>query len=232
MKDYFSDMKQEYEEFTGVRHVPARSSFYITVIRRAIDIIGSLTALVLLSPVLIIVAIITLLDVGFPIIFKQVRIGLEGQPFIIYKFRNMIFECDENGELLKPDERVTRIGKIIRKMSLDELPQLFNILKGDMSFIGPRPLTPIYLHLYSDEQFKRHSVKPGLECPTYNRQDHVWTWEERFESDVWYVEHCSFRVDVHQFIRLVQMVFDKKSTKSRAELLMGRWNPEESDNNK
>lgn len=229
MKDHFADIKQEYQDILYAKRIPIKKSFYITVVRRVIDIIGSLTGIILLSPIMLIVAVATAIDVGFPIIFKQVRIGLGGKPFVIVKFRNLTFECDQNGELLPPCERVTRFGKLVRKTSLDELPQLFNILKGDMSFIGPRPLRPRYLPLYNDEQFKRHIVKPGFECPTYKKQDHVWTWEERFESDVWYAKHCSFRVDVHQFIRLIQMVFDSKNNQIRSDIAMGAWNPEKTN---
>lgn len=229
MKNHFADIKQEYQNVLNARRIPVRKSFYITVVRRLIDIIGSLTGIVLLSPIILIVSVATAIDVGFPIFFKQVRIGLGGKPFIIYKFRNMTFACDQNGELLPPSERVTRFGKFIRKTSLDELPQLFNILKGDMSFLGPRPLLTAYLLQYNDEQFKRHTVRPGFECPTYNKQDHVWTWEERFESDVWYAEHCSFKVDVHQFIRLAQMVFDSKNNQTRSDVAMGFWKQEEKE---
>lgn len=231
MQNHFEDIKKEYNDALNVRKISARKNFYITVVRRAIDIIGSLVGIILLSPIILIVAIATAIDVGCPVIFKQVRIGLGGKPFVIYKFRNMTFAYDKNGKLLPPDQRVTKFGKIIRKTSLDELPQLFNILKGDMSFIGPRPLLPGYLLKYSDKQFKRHTVKPGLECPTYNKQDHVWTWEERFESDVWYAEHCCFSVDVHQFIRLFQMVFDSKNNKTRSDATMGFWNQEALDEN-
>ena len=223
MNNHFADIRQEYQNAVNVRTIPAKKSFYITVIRRAVDIIGSLMGIILLSPIILIVAVATAIDVGFPIIFKQVRIGLGGKPFIIYKFRNLTFECDENGNLLPPTQRVTRFGKIVRKASLDELPQLYNILKGDMSFIGPRPLLPMYLLQYNDEQFKRHIVKPGFECPTYKKNDHVWTWEERFESDVWYAEHCSLKVDIHQFFRLIQMVFDSKNNETRSNVTMSAW---------
>ncbi|MDO4811177.1 MAG: sugar transferase [Eubacteriales bacterium] len=226
MNSHFADIKQEYQNALNTRRIPARKSFYITVVRRLVDIIGSLTGIIVFSPIMLITAIVTAIDVGFPIIFKQVRIGLGGKPFVIYKFRNMTYECDGDGNLLPPDQRLTRFGKIIRKTSLDELPQLFNILKGDMSFIGPRPLLTGYLLSYNDRQFRRHIVKPGFECPTYTKKDHVWTWEERFESDVWYAEHCSLKVDVHQFFRLFQMVFDAKNNQTRSGAAMGFWNPE------
>ena len=163
-----------------------------------------------------IIAVITFFDVGAPVIFKQTRIGKDCKPFTIVKFKNMTDERDENGELLLAEYRVTKIGKKIRQTSLDELPQLFLILKGDMSIIGPRPLLPEYLCRYDSRQIMRHAVRPGLECPTYFPMDHVWSWEEQFENDVWYVENCSLKVDIHLCFRVIQMVFDRKGSKTRA----------------
>lgn len=209
------------------RTVELKHSFYIDVVKRALDIIIVLCASVVAVPVLLIVALITLFDVGSPVLFKQVRIGRGGKPFVIYKFRNMTNERDENGNLLPPEQRVTKLGKIIRATSMDELPQLYNILKGDMSIIGPRPLLPEYLPRYTEEHMRRHSVRPGLECPMYEKLDHFWSWDEQFGNDVWYVDHCSLKVDIHQCFRIVQMVLDRKDNKVRGDATRTVYREEE-----
>lgn len=207
-KEYVLDAKR-----AGVK---VRDTFYTRYVKRALDIIIAMMGLAIALPIMAIVALITFFDVGFPILFKQVRIGKNCKPFTIMKFKNMTDERDENNELLLAEYRVTKIGKKIRGASLDELPQLFLILKGDMSLIGPRPLLPQYLYRYNERQLMRHALRPGLECPTYHRLNHLWTWEEQFENDVWYVENCSFKVDARLFFRIFQMVFDRKGSKIRA----------------
>lgn len=158
----------------------------------------------------------TYLDVGLPIFFRQERVGKNGRIFSIIKFRNMRDTVDERGELLPPMYRVTRFGHLIRKTSLDELLNFWNILKGDMSFIGPRPLVPEYTERYNVRHKQRLSVRPGLECPPRELTDHVWTWQEQFENDIWYVEHISFLTDCRQIIRLLQFAFNKKCADARA----------------
>ena len=196
--------------------VYVKDTFYTRHGKRILDIVISSIALVFALPLMGIISLITLFDVGWPVIFRQTRIGRDCKPFTIIKFKNMTDERDENGELLLAEYRVTKIGKIIRRTSLDELPQLFLILKGDMSLIGPRPLLPEYLCRYDDRQIMRHAVRPGLECPTYRPMDRMWTWEEQFENDVWYVENCSLKVDIHLCFRVIAMVFDRKGSKVRA----------------
>ena len=203
--------------------VHVRDTFYTRYGKRILDIVICSFGLVIALPVMGIIALITLFDVGRPVLFRQTRIGKDCKPFTIIKFKNMTDERDENGELLLAEYRVTKIGKKIRQTSLDELPQLFLILKGDMSLIGPRPLLPDYLCRYDARQLMRHAVRPGLECPTYAPLDHVWTWEEQFENDVWYVENCSLRVDIHLCFRVVQMVFDRKGSQTRAEANRGAF---------
>lgn len=196
--------------------VEVRDTFYTRYGKRILDIVICSIGLIFALPIMGIIAVITFFDVGAPVIFKQTRIGKDCKPFTIVKFKNMTNERDENGELLLAEYRVTKIGKKIRQTSLDELPQLFLILKGDMSIIGPRPLLPEYLCRYDSRQIMRHAVRPGLECPTYFPMDHVWSWEEQFENDVWYVENCSLKVDIHLCFRVIQMVFDRKGSKTRA----------------
>lgn len=191
-----------------------RKTFYTVFLKRFFDIFFSLIGIVIALPLFVIFHIAVLIDVGFPIIFKQVRIGVGCRPFVLYKYRNMTNETDENGVLLPGEKRITKFGKIFRATSLDEIPQLFNILKGDMSFIGPRPLPDYYLPLYSKKHLARHNVKPGLECPQWKKIDHFRTWPEQFDNDVWYAEHCSLWVDIVMIFKLVAMVFAKNPDKA------------------
>ena len=176
---------------------PVRPSetIYARYVKRLVDILLSGIALIVTLPLNLIIGIVTVFDVGFPIFFKQERIGRDGKPFTIIKFRNMRNTCDERGELLPPDQRVTTFGRFVRKTSLDELLNFWSIFKGDMSIIGPRPLVPEYTHRYSDRHRMRLAVRPGLECPPRMIGHHVWTWQEQFENDVWYVENVSFKTD-------------------------------------
>ncbi len=207
---------EEYILNAAVAGVKVRDTFYTRHGKRILDVIISLLCIAIALPLMGAVAVITFFDVGRPVLFRQTRIGKGCKPFTIIKFKNMTDERDENGQLLLAEYRVTRIGKKIRQTSLDELPQLFLILKGDMSLIGPRPLLPEYLYRYDARQVMRHAVRPGLECPTYHPMDHAWSWEEQFENDVWYVENCSLKLDIHLCFRVIQMVFDGKNNKNRA----------------
>ena len=180
---------------------------YQTCIKRLLDIIISLTALILLSPILIIVAILVRCKLGSPVIFHQDRPGYHEKVFKLCKFRSMTDERDENGELLADEKRLTSFGKKLRETSLDELPELWNILKGDMSIVGPRPLLVKYLPLYNDFQRQRHNVKPGLTgWAQVNGRNSV-SWEKRFEMDVYYVEHISFLLDVKILFQTIAVVF-------------------------
>ncbi|MGV3540920.1 MAG: sugar transferase [Rufibacter sp.] len=164
--------------------------------KRFLDLALAGTALLLLWPLMLAVAL--LLWVGFKgnILFRQQRPGLRGQPFTFYKFVTMTQARDLHGNLLPDAQRLTALGKFIRKTSLDELPQLFNVLKGDMSLVGPRPLLMDYLPLYNAEQARRHHVKPGITGWAQVNGRNLLTWEEKFTFDLWYVEHVSFKVDV------------------------------------
>jgi len=152
--------------------------------------------IILFLPLYLIISLLILLKMGSPILFRQKRPGKDGKIFEIYKFRTMTNETDEKGELLPDEERLTCIGKFIRSTSLDELPQLFNVLRGDMSFVGPRPLLVEYLPLYNERQKKRHLVKPGITGWAQVNGRNAISWEEKFEYDVWYVEHHSFWLDM------------------------------------
>lgn len=168
----------------------------IFVIKSFFDKILALILIVISSPILLIVALVIRFKIGKPILFRQDRPGLNGAIFEIYKFRTMNNKTNINGELLSDEERLLGVGRTIRVMSLDELPQLFNILKGDMSFIGPRPLLVEYLPLYSIKQHKRHDVKPGITGWAQVNGRNAISWEKKFEYDIWYTEHQTFWLDM------------------------------------
>jgi len=165
--------------------------------KRLFDIMVSFTALLLLAPVLLAVALAVRIKLGGPVLFKQVRPGLRGRLFTIYKFRTMLSRThDEQGRALSDEQRLTRFGCLLRSTSLDELPELFNVLTGHMSLVGPRPLMTKYLDRYTPEQNRRHDVKPGLTGWAQINGRNNLTWEQKFEYDVWYVDHQSFALDL------------------------------------
>ena len=164
--------------------------------KRIFDLIFALIALIILSPVLILTAIFVRIFIGSPILFTQQRPGYKGRLFHIYKFRSMTNRFARDGSLLPDAERLTRFGRILRSLSLDELPELFNILRGEMSFVGPRPLLMDYLPLYSPEQMRRHDVMPGLTGWAQVNGRNAIDWPSRFRMDVWYVDNWSFWLDI------------------------------------
>ncbi|MFE0441025.1 sugar transferase [Aerococcus sp. NPDC058936] len=186
------------------------NSVYTRYIKRFLDILISLVAIIVLSPVLIIVAILVRIKLGSPILFRQQRPGMNEKVFDMMKFRSMTDETDAEGNLLPDDVRLTTFGKKLRATSLDELPELFNILKGDMSLIGPRPLLVKYLPLYNDEQSKRHLVRPGLTGFAQVNGRNAQTWKQRFAYDVEYVEKVSFVFDIAVLFRTVITVLRRE----------------------
>lgn len=164
--------------------------------KRLFDLLLSLLGILMLFPIMLITSFLIRWKLGTPVIFKQQRPGLQGELFHLYKFRTMTDERDSNGELLPDYLRLTPFGKFIRQLSLDEFPQLFNVIKGEMSLIGPRPLLKEYLPLYTAEQAKRHQVKPGMTGWAQVNGRNALTWEEKFKLDVWYVENQSFLLDL------------------------------------
>jgi len=172
------------------------NSFYKRYVKRVMDFILSLMAIIVLSPILLIVAILVRVKLGGPVLFKQERPGLNEKVFVMYKFRTMTDEREKNGELLPDSVRLTKFGRILRSTSLDELPELFNILKGDMSIIGPRPLAVQYLPYYTDEERIRHSVRPGLSGLAQINGRNTVSWEQRFYYDSLYVKNISFLGDI------------------------------------
>lgn len=198
-----------------------KRTFYTVFVKRSIDIIVSLLALIITLPINFIICLITIFDVGFPIIFRQLRTGYMGKPFQILKFRNMTNERDINGELLPPNERVTRFGGFVRKYSLDELLNFWSILKGDMSLIGPRPLPHKFYERFSERHKMRYSIRPGLECPSIRPSKSVRLYHQQLEDDIWYVENVSFLVDCILVFRLMQMVFNRKERADHANVAGG-----------
>lgn len=188
---------------------------YKKYIKRLLDIVISLTALIILSPVMLIVAILVRIKLGSPVIFKQERPGKDEKIFKLYKFRSMSDKKDENGKLLPDSERLTKFGKILRATSLDELPELVNILKGEMSLIGPRPLAVCYLPYYNEEEKKRHSVRPGLTGLAQINGRNALNWEERFSYDIEYVENITFINDLKILFKTVYKVFKSDGVVTR-----------------
>lgn len=181
---------------------------YERFIKRPLDCLLSALALIVLSPLLLVVSILIRIDMGSPVIFRQHRIGKNEKEFSMYKFRSMVDARDENGVFLPDDKRITKLGTLIRKTSVDELLSLINILKGDMAIIGPRPLPTRYLERYNEEQRRRHEVRPGLSNPSTANGRNSQTWEKQFEGDIWYVDHISFLTDVRSLIDTVKVVFN------------------------
>ncbi|MGI6709362.1 MAG: sugar transferase [Dethiobacteria bacterium] len=194
-----------------------KGGLYRRFFKRPIDFLLSLIAIALLSPVLLIVTMLVRAKLGSPVLFKQRRPGLHGKSFTIYKFRTMTDERDEGGELLPDGVRLTKFGKMLRATSLDELPELFNILKGDMSFVGPRPLLEKYLPLYNEQQRRRHEVRPGLSGLAQVSGRNAISWEDKFNLDVEYVDNVSFISDCKIVLQTIKKVFAREGINQEGE---------------
>lgn len=191
-----------------------KASFYEKYIKRLMDIVLSGGALIVLSPVLLVTAILVRIKLGSPVIFCQRRPGKDEKIFNLYKFRSMTDQRDEKGDLLPDEVRLTKFGKLLRSTSLDELPELWNILRGDMSIVGPRPLLVKYLPLYNAEQKHRNDVRPGLTGWAQVHGRNTLSWEEKFRLDVWYVENLSFWIDIKTIFLTVKKVFCREGISS------------------
>ncbi len=183
---------------------------YKKFFKRFFDVFLSLLALTVLSPILLVVAILVRAKLGSPVLYTAERVGKNGKIFKLYKFRSMTDERDENGNLLPGAQRLTKFGKLLRSTSLDELPELVNILKGDMSIIGPRPLPEIYMPYYTEEENTRHSVRPGLSGWAQANGRNSLSWSEKFELDVWYINHISMWLDIKIIFLTVFKVFRRE----------------------
>ena len=177
------------------------------MLKRVFDVLFASFLLFLLAPVLTLVALLVRISLGNPVIFHQARPGLHGKPFNIFKFRSMLDVADSHGNSLPDEERLTPFGKFMRATSLDEQPELWNVIKGDMSLVGPRPLLMEYLPLYNKEQFRRHEVRPGITGWAQINGRNAISWEEKFDLDVWYVKNQSFWLDIKILILTIKKVF-------------------------
>lgn len=193
---------------------PQQGGLYRRYFKRPMDFILSLLAIIVLSPILAIIAILVKVNLGSPVIFRQERPGLNERIFTLYKFRTMTDKRDQHGDLLPDEVRLTNFGKFLRSTSLDELPELFNILKGDMSIVGPRPLLVQYLPLYNDHQRRRHEVRPGLSGLAQISGRNAISWEEKFDLDVKYVENVSFIFDLKIILLTIKKVIIREGINS------------------
>lgn len=207
-----------------------RKGVYEKYIKRILDVVFSVLALVALSPVLLIIAVLVRIKLGSPVIFRQERPGridpASGSEviFSLYKFRTMTVQRDADGNLLPDELRLTKFGKLLRSTSLDELPELYNILRGDMSFVGPRPLLVKYLALYSKEQRHRHDVRPGITGLAQVNGRNSISWEEKFEWDIKYIDNLSFCEDMKIIFKTISVVFKKEGISSDASVTMEEFN--------
>lgn len=195
-------------------------SFYDKYVKRSIDAILSLVAIIILSPVLAIVALLVRIKLGGPVIFKQQRPGLNEKIFTMYKFRTMTDERDADGNLLPDEVRLTKFGKALRATSLDELPELFNILKGDMAIVGPRPLLVQYLPLYNAQQKKRHCVRPGITGYAQINGRNSISWEEKFDYDIYYVANIAITLDISILFKTFKTVIKRDGINSESDATM------------
>lgn len=196
---------------------------YKKYIKRILDFILSLIAIIVLSPILLISAILVRIKLGSPVIFKQKRPGKDEKIFTLYKFRTMTDEKDEQGNLLPDSERLTKFGKFLRSTSIDELPELINILKGDMAVVGPRPLLVEYLELYNEEQKHRHDVRPGLTGLAQISGRNAITWEEKFEEDLQYIKKITFLGDIKIILKTALKVFKREGISQQGNETMERF---------
>ena len=197
---------------------------YVRILKPLFDRLVALAILLPASPFLALTALLIYFKIGPPVLFTQPRPGQNGKIFNIYKFRTMTDERDEQGELLSDGERLKGIGKTIRALSIDELPQLFNVLKGDMSIIGPRPLLVEYLPLYSEEQRRRHNVKPGITGWAQVNGRNAIGWKEKFALDCYYVDHISFLLDLKILLMTIKKVFMREDISASGHVTMEKFN--------
>ncbi|MGJ7460575.1 sugar transferase [Halomonas sp. MA07-2] len=196
------------------------------MLKRLFDFSASFFGLLLLSPVILVLAILILLKLGSPVFFRQTRPGLDGKPFEMIKFRSMLDAYDEHGQPLPNEQRMTRFGQLLRSSSLDELPELWNVLKGDMSLVGPRPLLMEYLPLYSEQQARRHEVRPGVTGWAQVNGRNAISWEEKFNYDIWYVENKSFLLDLKILFMTLRKVFVREGINTSEGVTMPKYKGE------
>ena len=194
--------------------------------KRFFDVVVAIPSVIILSPLLVLIEFMVRMRIGTPVLFRQVRPGLRGRSFTIYKFRTMTSERDKNGRLLPDRERLTPLGQFLRKTSMDELPELFNVIKGDMSIVGPRPLLMQYLGRYTPEQARRHEVSPGITGWAQVNGRNAISWENKFKLDVWYVDNWSLWLDVKIVAMTVMKVLKRDGISQDGEATMEEFNPQ------
>lgn len=192
----------------------------MTIHKRLMDLMLTIPAVLVLSPVLLLTALVVRVRLGTPVLFAQQRPGLYGRPFKIFKFRTMTDARTPDGLMLTDEKRLTRFGRFLRSSSLDELPELFNVLKGDMSLVGPRPLLMQYLIRYTPEQARRHEVKPGLTGWAQVNGRNALTWEEKFKLDVWYVDNQSFWLDIKIIFMTIWIILKREGINQQGQVTM------------
>ena len=192
-------------------------------IKRIIDIIACIVGLVILSPVLVVLAVLIRVKLGSPVLFRQQRPGLEGRPFWLFKFRTMTDQRGAAGNLLPDEQRLPAFGRFLRSTSFDELPELFNVLKGDMSIVGPRPLMMKYLGRYTPEQARRHEAKPGITGWAQINGRNAISWEDRFKLDVWYVDNWSLWLDLKILAKTIVSVFKREGITQQGKATMDEF---------
>ncbi|WP_287962131.1 sugar transferase [Alcanivorax sp.] len=200
------------------------------MIKRLMDIIGAICGLLVLGPVILLLAVLVRVKLGSPVLFRQARPGMAGSAFEMAKFRTMTDAKDASGELLPDADRLTGFGQFLRSSSLDELPELWNVLKGDMSLVGPRPLLMEYLPLYSERQARRHEVRPGITGWAQVNGRNALSWDEKFELDVWYVENRTLWLDIKILFLTVWRVLKKDGIAHDGEVTMKRFKGGEENN--
>lgn len=200
----------------------------IPISKRILDLLLAVAGILLLSPLLLLISVLVGMNYGTPVIFRQKRPGYLGKPFWVYKFRSMTEARDAQDNLLPDAQRITRLGHFLRSTSLDELPEMLNVLRGEMSFVGPRPLLMQYLERYSPEQARRHEVLPGITGWAQINGRNALTWEEKFKLDVWYVDHRSFWLDIkillHSVLKVLRREDINQPGQATAEEFMGNHN--------
>jgi sugar transferase EpsL len=193
------------------------------MVKRTCDIVGAAVVLILMTPVMILTGLLILVFMGRPVFFRQERPGLHGEPFTLHKFRTMKDERDAEGRPLGDELRLTRLGRVLRSSSIDELPTLLNVLKGEMSLVGPRPLLTEYLPLYDVEQSRRHEVKPGITGLAQVMGRNAIPWERKFELDVWYVEHRTLALDMRILFKTLANVFKREGINQEGHATVERY---------
>lgn len=193
------------------------------MMKRLFDVICALLVLIALFPAILIVFMLVHIKLGSPVFFRQTRPGKDGKPFQMVKFRTMLDAVDPRGELLPDDQRMTRFGSFLRSTSLDELPELWNVLRGDMSLVGPRPLLMEYLPLYSEDQYRRHEMRPGITGWAQVNGRNAISWEDRFKLDVWYVDNQSFLLDIKILYLTIKKVLARDGISGEGEATMSKF---------